>query len=139
MRNTRRKRLATDLSNSLSSPHSQDFCLHTEVHGLQYAIMLPELNHLQVGTQVSGLFKGYATNHCFKGISIPYVLFPKNDPENAGSPFFPFLSQSPSPFNRKKKTYILLWHIALGYEAQPCPKHNWKYPGHSENVNYSNE
>ena len=60
------------------------------------------------GTQVPGLSKGHATKHDFKGFPIYVYFFLKDGPENANSPFFSFLSQSPSPFSRKKKTISYL-------------------------------
>ena len=75
----------------------------------------------------------------FDRIPHPYLVFLKNGPENASCPFFSFLSQSPSPFSKKKKILYLTWYIALEYKAQPCTKGNWKYPGHFKNRNHSNE
>lgn len=58
----------------------------------------------------------------FERIPHLYLVFLKNGLENASSPFFSILSQSPSPFSRKKKRLYLTWYIALGYEAQPCTR-----------------
>ena len=69
----------------------------------------------------------------FERIPHLYLVFLKNGLENASSPFFLSYHNHLLPSAERKKDYVLLGILPALHKG------NWKYPGHSENRNHSNE
>ena len=124
---------------SLSSPRIQDFRSHTEVLGPQYPTVLPWLSHPQVGHTGPWAFPRTCNNHGLKGFPIYIYFFLKMAQRMQVLLSFLSYHNHLLPSAERKKRLYLTWYIALGYEAQACTKGNWKYPGHFENRNHSND